>query len=276
MVGTPALFERDGDVWSPTEFSRGAWDPRACFGGPVAALIVRLVEDLATDDQRWQLSRVTLEMLHPVPLDAELHARTEIERPGRKVSLVGVSLFAGDLEVTRARVLRTRLAPAPLSPRAVQPPDDPPGSPIDANPRSGNSYATKWPKDAEIAFHTHGVEFRFVDGGGHGPGAADVWIRLAVPLLAGEEPSGVQRVVAGADFANGVSAGLPLDEYTYINPESTVYLIRPPVGEWVGMRSRSYYGTGGSTSGAGMTDSALYDLEGRLGRGVMSLLVQHR
>ena len=81
---------------------------------------------------------------------------------------------------------------------------------------------------------------------------------------------------AAADFGNGVSGGLPYDRFTFINPDLTVHLLRPPVGEWIGMRSASFYGGSERSSGAGFAESALYDGGGRLGRSVQSLLLDRR
>ena len=64
----------------------------------------------------------------------------------------------------------------------------------------------------------------------------------ALDVVAGEQPSGVQRAAAAADFGNGVSGGLPYDRFTFINPDLTIHLLRPPVGEWIGMRAASFYG----------------------------------
>jgi hypothetical protein len=52
--------------------------------------------------------------------------------------------------------------------------------------------------------------------------------------------------------------------------------MRPPVGEWIGMRSASYYGTANGSSGAGFAESALFDADGRLGRSVQSLILDER
>ena len=41
------------------------------------------------------------------------------------------------------------------------------------------------------------------------------------------------RVMAAADFGNGLSGVLDYFKYIYINPDLTVYLHRQPVGEWV-------------------------------------------
>ena len=81
-------------------------------------------------------------------------------------------------------------------------------------------------------------ELRFASGTFLDPGPVQVWVRLTVPVLDGEHPSGAQRIAA-ADFGNGVSGALPADRYLFINPDLTIHLLRPPVGEWIGMDSRS-------------------------------------
>ena len=62
-------------------------------------------------------------------------------------------------------------------------------------------------------------------------------------------------------------------DWLYINPDLTVHIARPAVGEWIGMRSVTYpYG-----SGTGLAESAMYDATGRIARGVQSLLIdRHR
>ena len=69
----------------------------------------------------------------------------------------------------------------------------------------------------------------------------------------------MQRAAAAADFGNGVSRGLDAEQFLFINPELTVHLVREPIGEWIGMRTASYYGVDGRSTGAGMAESALYD-----------------
>jgi hypothetical protein len=99
-----------------------------------------------------------------------------------------------------------------------------------------------------------------------------VWTRLRVPVVAGEEPSGLQRVLAVADSANGVSAVLPLGEWLFINPELTVHLRRPPRGEWICLDAE----TAISHGGAGFSRSVLSDDDGVVAQGAQSLLVAPR
>jgi len=274
VAGTAtSLFEPDGpDRWIPTELARGPWDPRACHGGPVSALLARAVEHVADDSPvDWQIARLSIELTRPVPVGHPLTVSTEVERNGRKVSLVGVRLLDGDTEVARARSLRIRAEPMVLPGDVVQPVADPPGTPDDAV-----AERVSWAADDRVAFHTDACEHRFTQGTWDGPGPVGVWIRLRVPVVPDEEPTGVQRAAAAADFGNGVSGGLPFDRFTFINPDLTVHLLRPPVGEWIGMRSASHYGTATDSTGAGFAESALYDADGRLGRSVQSLILDQR
>jgi hypothetical protein len=272
--GATTLFVPDGpDRWTPTDLARGPWDPRACHGGPVSALVARAVEHADPDSPvDWQIARLTIELTRPVPVGAPLTVSTEVERDGRKVSLVGVRLLDGDTEVARARSLRIRVKPLSLvADDVVQPSADPPGAPGDAV-----AQRVSWATSDQVAFHTHACEHRFTEGSWDALGPVGVWIRLGVPVVPGEAPSGVQRAAAAADFGNGVSGGLPFDRFTFINPDLTVHLLRAPIGEWIGMRTASHYGTANASTGAGFAESALYDAEGRFGRSVQSLILDER
>ena len=267
------LFVPDGPSrWAPTALARGPWDPRVCHGGPVSALLARAVEHADPDSPvDWQIARLTIELTRPVPVGSPLTVSTEIERDGRKVSLVAVRLHDGDTEVARARSLRIRDKPLSLPEAVVQPPPDPPGAPDGAV-----AQRVSWAAGDQVAFHTHACEHRFTEGSWDAPGPVGVWIRLGVPVVPGETPSGVQRAAAAADFGNGVSGGLPFEQFTFINPDLSVHLLRAPVGEWIGMRTASHYGTATTSTGSGFAESALYDTEGRFGRSVQSLILDER
>jgi len=114
------------------------------------------------------------------------------------------------------------------------------------------------------------MEIRFVDGGFHLPGPAVAWFRLRYPVIPGEEPSPWQRAAAAADFGNGISAQIPFGSATFINPDLTVELVRPPAGPWVGLDARTRFGG----PGIGWAESALWDGDGRIGRSMQSLLVE--
>jgi len=268
-----ALFGIDGDTVTATEYARGPWDPRACHGGPVAALLLRAVEglqagehDRAADAVAWQIARTTIELVRPVPVLVPMTVSAEVERPGRNVGLVASALRTVDgVEVARARTLRIRAIPMPLDVH------DEPHAPL-GEPGTGRRVVLSWAASDGIAYHRDAIELRFVAGHFDEPGPAQLWCRLRVPVVPGEEPSGAQRVVAAADFGNGVSAELDPQVVTFINPDLTVHFARRPEGEWVGLDARSHYGP----MGAGFAESAVFDQAGRVGRAAQSLLVSLR
>ena len=258
----PALFVPDGDHLVPTEYSRGPWAPGALHGGPVAALVTRAAEAVE-GGQDLQLARITLELLRPVPL-APLRLSTSVVRPGRKVQLIDTVVEADGVEVAWSRALRIRMARGESPLRPTVPEDDAPRRSDEGTARPGIPGEYR-------AFHSEGVAMRYVSGAFDRPGPATVWIRLQVPVVLGEQPSPWQRVAAAADFGNGVGAELPFgSNHLFINPDLTVSVHRPPVGEWVCLDARTRFGT----PGIGAAESELWDGEGRIGRALQNLLVE--
>ena len=120
-------------------------------------------------------------------------------------------------------------------------------------------------------FAPDALEIRFV-AGTFGGGPSTAWFRLRAPIVAGEEPSPLQRLAAAGDFGNGISTILPWDEYVFINPDLTLYIERPPVGEWIALEAQTTI----APDGIGTAESVLYDARGRVGRATQALLVAPR
>jgi hypothetical protein len=215
------------------------------------------------------LARITYELLRPVPLGA-LQVLVAVVRPGRRVQLLEARLRTGDgVEVMRALALRVqRSDPAALD--AIK------GAPIATAPSTSagpeDGTRTEFPRSAGRMFATDAMDIRFVSGSFLEPGPSTAWFRLRHPLVAGEEPSALQRLAAAADFGNGISAVLPWDRYVFINPDLTVYLERAPTGEWFLLESQTRLGRGG----IGLSESVIYDELGRVGRATQALLVSSR
>jgi hypothetical protein len=207
------------------------------------------------------LARVTYEFLRPVPL-AALSVNASIMRSGRRVALVEGSISGDEgLEVVRARGLYVRRTAVSGPVAAVAPRGPSEGAPNDL--RSDPERPT---------FATDAMEIRFVDGKFWELGAATAWFRLRVPLVAGERPSGTQRLAAAADFGNGISPVVPWKDHLFINPDLSFYVEREPVGEWVCLSSETRVASGG----VGVSESVLYDGDGRVGRAVQALVVERR
>lgn len=251
----------------PNETSRGPWSEHALHGGPVAALVARAAErELAsTGSAAVGPVRLTVDLERPVPL-APLRVSAAVVRPGRKVQVVEVQLFdQQDRRLVRATVLALRRTELDLpadrhGPAAVAPP--PPSEAVDGPP---------WePMPDKIVFHNDGVTHRFARGAILQLGPATDWIRLAVPVVVGEEPSPFQRAVAASDFVNGISAALAFEDWTFINPDLTVTLHRIPVGEHIAVDAATRI----DPSGVGTAEADLYDEHGRIGRAVQTLIVE--
>ena len=272
-----ALFEPAGvDRWTATEWSRGPWDPEHCHGGPVAALLARAVEQTGRGDVDWQVARLTVELTRPVPVGRPLDLRADVERPGRRVGLVAAGLSAGPTEVARVRGLRIRRDPleAIETPTSAMADETTDGGEFPAPPEQSRLERPAFMGDGlePVSFATRACEHRFAAGGWAEPGPVAVWIRLTVPVVPGEEPTGLQRTAAAADFGNGVSSVLPWDQFLFINPDLTVHLLRPADGEWIGLRAITRIGT----QGAGLAQSSLHDVRGLVGRSLQSLFVAPR
>jgi hypothetical protein len=263
-----SFYEPDGDRYVSTELTRGPWDAEAQHAGPPAALLGREIERLGggriggPDGPEAQVGRLTYELLRSVPI-APLAVSAEVVRPGRSVEMVEATLSDSDGEVMRARAWRLRRKPVAF--------DDPPGL-RDAPPgpdrgEPGEFFHTGW----EVGYHT-AMEYRFVSGAFMEAGPSVVWMRMAVPLIPGEGPSPLQRVLAAADSGNGVSAALDWQRYLFINVDLSVHLNRMPEGEWVCLDALTIP----ERNGVGIADTVLFDERGQIGRAAQTLLVGDR
>lgn len=261
-----ALFQRTsgsgGERYLPTELSLGPWTDDALHGGPVAALLASAIETMpAGNAGELQVVRITLELLRPVPR-SPLALQTRLVRPGKRVQLREASLALDGKDVARATGLLIRTADIRL-------PEDRPESRDAMEPPEDGAHTARLSSLRDFhGFHSVATEHRWVRGQDTPRGPSADWIRLKVPLLAGEEPSPLARACAAADFGNGVSSVLT-NEFTYINPDLTVYLHRYPRGEWICLDAVSRV----ETTGIGLAESALFDRDGRIGRAVQSLIV---
>ena len=146
---------------------------------------------------------------------------------------------------------------------ALDAPEGPPPGPAEG--AAGDFF----PTGQTVGYHT-AMEYRFVRGAFLEPGPATVWMRMRVPLVEGEDPTPLQRVLVAADSGNGVSAALDWREYLFINTDLSVHLLRPPSGEWVCLDAVTH------VDGLGLSDTALWDERGRIGRAAQTLLVRRR
>lgn len=257
-----AFFVPDGERFVATEHTRGPWSPGHQHAGPPSALLARALEGAVADDPRFQLVRLTVELLAPVPI-APLEVATSVLRAGRKVRRLEATLTGGGRPLARAMALAIRGEPLDLAPVALDPHEPP------RPPEEGVPFAFPVFK-AEVGYGT-AVDARCVRGG-YGENPTAVWIRSRVAVVAGEAPSPLQRVMIAADSGNGVAVALDPSRYTFVNADLTVYLHRPAEGEWVCL----YAVTAPEPSGVGLSTSRLFDRRGPIGWGLQALVVEVR
>jgi Acyl-CoA thioesterase C-terminal domain/Acyl-CoA thioesterase N-terminal domain len=258
-----AFYERDGDGFRATELTRGPWNPGHQHAGPPSALLARQVE-LLEGGAEFQVGRLTFEVLRPVPI-GPVAVEARLARPGRRVQMVEAVLLGEDgEELMLARGWRIRTAKLDL-PRELTDLGDPP-----LGPEAG-SEPEFFRTGQEVGYHT-AMEWRSLEGGFLVPGPATFWMRQVVPLLAGEEPSPLQRTMVIADVGNGISAVLDQRRFLFVNVDLAVHLERFPEGEWICVDAV----TRPRSNGVGSAESVLSDRRGRIGRAVQTLLFAQR
>ena len=261
MSHLPPFFVLDGNRFVPSASARGPWSPRHQHGGPPAALLARAFARQTAPGA--QIARLTFDFLRPVPL-APLTVATRVVRAGAKVQrLAGAVLAEDGAAVIEATCLVMRLVPASVAvPLETLAPPAPPaeGAPFELPFMSGDE-----------GYH-RAVEWRLAKGTwGSGPVAA--WLRLRVPLVAGETPTPpLECLVAAADSVSGVAVAVDPARATFVNGDLTIALHRSPVGEWMCLDAA----TTGEAHGIGLARARLWDTTGLVGRSLQTLLLEPR
>lgn len=260
------LFQRDGNVWLPQPTCAGPWSPDALHGGPVAALVVSVAEELLPGDELIT-SRMTLELVRPVPMQP-LTTAVRVIKSGRRVNLVDVEILANGKHAALARIQRTRF-------QAVQlPPLEGTGAELCPPDKLPEDYAPPDP------WHRH-PDFRrsaFVGGacemrtsrpeGIFGRDPIDAWLNVFADLTPGQPLSASAAVCAAADCGNALGAPeAPGTATRFINADLTVHLVRVPHDHWVHMHPTTVW----MDHGIGHTRCALSDRQGMLGTATVIL-----
>jgi hypothetical protein len=258
MSEAVSFFLPEGSSYRATELARGPWNAEHAHGGPPAALLARALESMAPGSQA---ARFTLDLVRPVPL-ARLEIATSVLREGRTTKLVQATLKEGEKDLCRATALFIRTQPIELP--ELRPLAEPPKSPASATPFVFPFFT------GTVGYHT-AMETRVVKGEiGRGP--MTVWMRMRHPLVPGETPTPLQRVLIAVDSGNGVSFELDPTKWTFVNPDLTLHLDRLPRGEWVSLDAHTTV----RPNGIGLAESALFDEAGPIGRSLQSLVVAPR
>ncbi|GGD28475.1 thioesterase family protein [Nocardioides daphniae] len=259
----------DGTTYETFSSSHGvasAWGPIQ-HGGPLSGLLTRAMEQCAPREGT-RLSRVTVEILGPVPID-EVRVSARVVRPGRRVELVNAVLEARDPAGAwrpAATAAAWRLANQPThdvsrhADPVVALPDD--VGVVD----TGLHLPDVWPRAGFIS----SVHWHITDHGTDPGTPTTAWLKLLRPLVEGEEPTPTVRLMTVVDVANGVGARLDPMTHTFLNTDVSVHLHAPPSGEWTGIRAETSVGP----DGIGLSAGSLHGADGPVGRIAQTLLVE--
>lgn len=253
-----------GEKFAATDLVRGTWSAQIQHAAPVSALLVRALERVAPRDDT-RLSRVSIDLLGPVPVEGALWVRGQVDRPGRQIELVSAEMSApGPDQLPRpvARASGWRLQT--LDTGEVQHASAPPLRPL--SEARGNDMKQNWDRN-----YVHSLDWRWLTTP-LAPGAGESWISPIVDLVKGEALTPLQRLFAVADDANGVGTKLDIRQWTFLNTDLVVHVHRIPDGEWIGIRAETNYGP----DGIGTTIGTLFDQQGAVAGIQQSVLVRRR
>jgi hypothetical protein len=262
MSGVQPFYLPDGPGrFRATAATTGPWGPSSQHGGPPAALLARAVGAVDREGPPRVVGRFTMELLGPVPVGL-LEVRASVVRPGRSVELCEATAYDAARDRACAR------ATAWLFPETHDGPhqrlEPPAHSPADGAPKD--------PPAGWSGGYLDAVEWRWVVGAMSEPGPGTVWMRPRVDLVEGEAMSPLQRLLTCVDSASGVSAALDPAEWSFLNTELTVHVLREPVGEWLCVDAETTLGSGS----VGVAVARVYDELGLVARSAQALLVTPR
>ena len=258
---------RDGDGYVGTILTQGGWDPHGANGGAVLALLGQCLDEVPTLVPMG-VSRFTADLVRPVPLGQRLHVVPTVLREGKKIQVVQLQLRVGDVEHVRATVLRLRHA-------------DVSGADVPASSTASRPAEALLPPDESVPLRRddpwapgflRAIDMRRAAARDGSPGG--VWVRLDVPVVAGEPTSESVRLTIGIDYVNLIgldvqtTAGL-----TMINPDVTAQILRPPTGEWIAVTGDTRLNP---AMGRGISYALLSDADGVFGSASASQLLQPR
>jgi hypothetical protein len=260
------LYRRSGDVYAPTEWAGSPWSRELQHGGPVCGLLASAAEAAAAETG-LRVVRLGVDLCRPVPLEP-LALAWQYLRRGRRLALVEMRLRREATDVARATALL--LAASGEIPSRWQTAEPPPPGPegLESMSFMPSEYAARVPP----GFH-RSVEVRLTQDE-LGPA---VWVTTPLDLLEAEATSSLVRAAMLSDLTFALSGRMllrrepvfgDLRPVLFINADMTLYLERPPAGDWIAMR----HGSVNDHGGVGVAEVVQLDRGGRYGRSLQALV----
>lgn len=258
MSEEQALYVRDGEAFVGTGCTKGSWHDDGQAGGAVLALLGHVLEDVPTLVP-MSLTRLTVDFVRPVPVGRRLEIDQVVIREGKKIQVVDAVVRTDAAEHVRARALRVRDedlrdaegVPASTSahdPAAVLPPPE---------ELEGVDH-----REGVADFLRYGAELRRTTEPLDETGAHGAWVRLRVPVVAGESVRATSRVALPMDCVNLIGVQGFTGAVSAVNSDVSAHVFRAPASEWVAMVGSTRFD---HRLGHGVSMATLSDAEGVLG-----------
>ncbi|MGI9381327.1 MAG: thioesterase family protein [Methyloligellaceae bacterium] len=255
----PAYFAKIAEnTFKANAPARGPWSPEHCHAGPVTGLIVRAFEEVIPDKM---LTRVTLDLLKPVPMD-EIRVLAIVRREGRTVSTAAAEVIdqegrlcvsAQSMHVVRKPMEDLKSAPVP---RLVRSEAQRGASPLARGKHGLPSF-------------TDFIQVAYPEGENNGLGPKTIWMKTP-PLLPSEQPSPFQSICALADCGNGLSRNAEFEEMIFLNTDLTIHFHREPRSDWLASRSLSHW----QSTGIGLAQAVISDDLGPVATALQTLILR--
>lgn len=246
----PAFFVADGAVLCPHPLARSPWGGARLHGRLIGGLCARAAEAELRLAPDLVCARMTIDLFRAGQLSPVIVTTRRVRQGSRIVVLeVVVSQEEGPIGRGTLVLLRRGRQPsgdfvAPL-PWTMPGPRDL-GTPTE-RPPSANGYQTTWDLWAREPLRSGAIR-------------GDVWIRDRFDLVSGEPITPLIRMAMAADLASPV-ANTSSEGLDFINADYTLYLMRPPSGEHMGIARSAHL----SHDGVGVGACVAYDEIGPVG-----------
>lgn len=260
-----AFYLRDGDGFVGTSSTQGGWHPEHQHGGPVQALLARCVEAVPTLTP-MQVTRMTVDMVRPVPIGHRLDVATRVVREGKKIQVVEALLLVGEVEHVRSTFLRLRTAEETGA--AV-----PASTTVDRALPAPDGFEPVYRDLPHSPGFLRAIEMRRFPVPGTPEGVFGYWIRALPPLVEGEETLPLSRLAIAGDFANSIGVLIDHTAVSTINADVSVQVLRSPRSDAVAVVGDTRFAL---DRGLGISVAELHDAEGVCAVATTSQLVQSR
>jgi hypothetical protein len=236
------IFREEAGCWRPAPEAGGPFG--GLHGGAVSGLVVAAMERAGRERGLGLMLSAAVLLLRPAPM-APLETRTELLRQGGRVAALETVLGAEGKLIAKGMG-------SVVAPQSVL------GTPAAPPVRADPAALPPWGRKPRFRHATlfDALDLRLAPEG-------RIWGRLLRPLVPFETRLADAFAVAdnGQPFSLDGDATL-LERYSFPNIDIALHLSRPPAGGWIGVAARSDW----RPDGMGLTESALHDEAGPIGR----------